>query len=44
MKLQTLSPVVSIIAGACVLAFPDLLRWVVGIFLILNGLMALNRR
>lgn len=44
MNVKSLSPVVSIVAGICVLVFPNLLIWVVGIFLIVNGVMALTHR
>jgi len=38
------TPVVSIIAGICVLIFPALLNYVVGIYLILTGVLALTNR
>jgi uncharacterized membrane protein HdeD (DUF308 family) len=37
-------PVISIIAGICVLVLPDLLGYVVGIYLILTGVLALTKR
>lgn len=37
-------PVVSIVAGVLVLLFPDLLRYVVGIYLIVTGVLALSNR
>jgi uncharacterized membrane protein HdeD (DUF308 family) len=33
----------SIIAGICVLIFPELLNYVVGIYLILTGLLAFQK-
>lgn len=36
-----LSPIVSIIAGILVLSFPHLLNYVVAIYLILTGILAL---
>jgi uncharacterized membrane protein HdeD (DUF308 family) len=38
-----LTPIVSIIAGICVLIFPHLLNYVVGIYLILTGVLALAK-
>lgn len=38
-----LSPVISIIAGICVLIFPALLNYVVAIYLILTGVLALQK-
>jgi uncharacterized membrane protein HdeD (DUF308 family) len=38
------NPVISIIAGICVLVFPHLLNYVVGIYLILTGALALTNR
>lgn len=40
---KQLSPLMSIIAGICVLIFPALLNYVVGIYLILSGLLALQK-
>ncbi len=39
-----LTPLVSIIAGICVLIFPALLNYVVAIYLILNGVLAYQKR
>jgi uncharacterized membrane protein HdeD (DUF308 family) len=36
--------IIAIIIGILVLAFPDLLRWVVGIGLIVIGVLAILRR
>ena len=36
--------IVYIIFGVLVLLFPDLLRWLVGVFLIVAGAMALAKR
>jgi uncharacterized membrane protein HdeD (DUF308 family) len=44
MNSKLLNPVVSIIAGICVLAFPALLNYVVGIYLIIAGILALSHR
>lgn len=44
MNSKLLTPVVSIIAGICVLAFPALLNYVVGIYLIVTGVLALSSR
>lgn len=35
-------PITAIIAGVCVLIFPALLNYVVGIYLILTGLLSLT--
>ncbi|MDZ4289479.1 MAG: DUF3096 domain-containing protein [Prosthecobacter sp.] len=37
-------PVISIVAGILILMFPDLLRYVVGIYLIVTGAVALSHR
>ena len=42
--MKNLNPIVSIIAGICVLLFPALLNYVVGIYLILAGVLALSHR
>ena len=34
--------IISIIAGILVLIFPNFLRWVVGIYLIIAGILALG--
>ena len=39
-----LTPVVSIIAGCCVLMFPALLNYVVAIYLILTGVLAIANK
>ncbi|WP_081891534.1 DUF3096 domain-containing protein [Verrucomicrobium sp. BvORR106] len=44
MKATLFHPIVSIIAGICVLIFPALLNYVVGIYLILTGVLALSGR
>ena len=33
--------IIAIIAGILILAFPDLLRWIVGIFLIVWGIITM---
>ncbi len=38
-----LTPIMSIVAGVCVLIFPALLNYVVGIYLILTGILALAK-
>ncbi len=40
---KNFSPLVSIIAGICVLIFPALLNYVVGIYLILTGVLAFQK-
>ncbi len=40
---KNLSPLVSIIAGICVLIFPALLNYVVAIYLILTGVLAFQK-
>jgi uncharacterized membrane protein HdeD (DUF308 family) len=44
MNPKLLHPVISIIAGLCVLAFPALLNYVVGIYLIVAGILALTNK
>ena len=44
MNTKLLHPVVAIIAGICVLAFPQLLNYVVGIYLIVTGILGLPNR
>jgi uncharacterized membrane protein HdeD (DUF308 family) len=44
MNAKLLNPVISIIAGLCVLAFPALLNYVIGIYLIVAGILALSNR
>lgn len=39
-----LTPVASIIAGICILLFPLLANYVVAIYLILTGVLALSKR
>ena len=41
MKIKLLNPIVSIVAGVLVLAFPDLLRVVIGGYLVIVGVLAL---
>ena len=41
MKFKLLNPIVSIVAGVLVLAFPDLLRVVIGGYLVIVGVLAL---
>ena len=36
-----ISPIIAIIAGVLILVLPALLRWVVGIFLIVWGVLAI---
>ena len=36
-----ITPIISIIAGVCVLIFPALLNYVVGIYLVITGILAL---
>lgn len=36
-----ITPIMSIIAGVCVLIFPALLNYVVGIYLVITGVLAL---
>ncbi|SKA77252.1 Protein of unknown function [Prosthecobacter debontii] len=38
-----LTPIMSIVAGICVLIFPQLLNYVVAIYLILTGILALMK-
>ena len=33
--------IIAVVAGILILAFPDLLRWIVGIFLIVWGIIAI---
>jgi len=40
---KNLTPLMSVIAGICVLIFPALLNYVVGIYLILTGLLAFQK-
>lgn len=42
--MKNLNPVLSIVAGILVLAVPSLLRWVVGVFLIVMGVTALMKK
>jgi uncharacterized membrane protein HdeD (DUF308 family) len=44
MKIKLLNPIVSIVAGILVLAFPDLLRVVIGGYLIVVGVLALMNK
>ncbi len=44
MNHKLLTPVVSIIAGCCVLLFPALLNYVVAIYLILTGVLAIANK
>lgn len=39
-----LTPILSIVAGICVLMFPVLVNYVVGIWLIVTGLLAYSKR
>ena len=34
--------ILSIIAGVLVIAFPDLLRWIIGLYLIIWGIMEIK--
>ena len=38
-----ITPIMSIIAGVCVLIFPQLLNYVVGIYLVVTGILALMK-
>jgi uncharacterized membrane protein HdeD (DUF308 family) len=42
--MKNLNPVISIVAGILVLAFPNLLQWVVGISLIVMGVTGLMKK
>lgn len=42
--MKNLNPVLSIVAGILVLTVPSLLRWVVGVFLIVMGVTALMKK
>ena len=44
MKTGLLVGIITIVVGILVLAFPDLLRWLIGIFLIAIGILALVKR
>ena len=44
MKIKLLNPIVSIVAGVLVLAFPDLLRVVIGGYLVIVGVLALMNK
>ena len=44
MKIKLLNPIVSIVAGVLVLAFPDLLRVVLGGYLVIVGVLALMNK
>ncbi len=39
--LGNLSPIIAIIAGAMVLLLPNLIRWIIGIYLIVWGVLQL---
>jgi hypothetical protein len=38
-----LSPILAVIAGILILIFPEFLRYVVGLYLVLTGLMGLKK-
>lgn len=42
MKNKMMGPVLSIIAGVLILIFNDLLAWIVGLYLIINGILRLK--
>lgn len=44
MNAKLVNPVVAIVAGICVLLFPHILNYVVGIYLIVTGVLALQSR
>ncbi|HSJ00824.1 MAG: DUF3096 domain-containing protein [Verrucomicrobium sp.] len=44
MPSKLLHPIVAIIAGVCVLIFPALLNYVVGIYLIITGILSLTEK
>lgn len=44
MKIKLLNPIVSIVAGVLVLAFPDSLRVVIGGYLVIVGVLALMNK
>ncbi|MGO9275104.1 MAG: DUF3096 domain-containing protein [Terriglobia bacterium] len=44
MRFTSLSPIVSLAAGILILVFPKLLRFIVGFYLIVVGLMGLLGR
>jgi uncharacterized membrane protein HdeD (DUF308 family) len=44
MNSKLLNPVVAIIAGVCVLVFPHILNYIVGIYLIVTGILGLQGR
>lgn len=41
-KKKTLVPAISIVAGIVVLAAPGILRWVIGLYLIIWGILELR--
>lgn len=38
-----ITPIVSIIAGICVFIFPTILNYIVGIYLVITGVLALMK-
>lgn len=44
MNSKLATPIVAITAGVCVLLFPHILNYVVGIYLIVTGILALPAR
>ena len=42
--MKNLNPIISIVAGILVLAVPSLLRWVIGVYLIVIGVSALMKK
>lgn len=44
MRSKLFTPIAAIIAGVCVLIFPALLNYVVGIYLIITGVLGLSEK
>lgn len=42
-KSKNLMPIISIVAGVIVLAMPDIIRWVVGLYLLIWGILELKK-
>lgn len=42
-KKVNLNPILAIIAGIVVIAFPSVLAWIVGLYLIITGILDLNK-
>ncbi|MBS3065988.1 DUF3096 domain-containing protein [Candidatus Pacearchaeota archaeon] len=43
-KTKNLGPVLAIIAGIIVIAAPAILAWIIGLYLIINGILDLSSR